>query len=303
MPPKSYSRLWIAIAVVAGQRGHGGRAHARARSRESRNRTVRPAADDGDGQAAGLRPLGPAERDGRGGRVDDDGDAPTAGPTSQSLVITKLDQGRGAGREGRPHRRVRPPDAARDGARPARRAERPRAADQEEGRGERAAKARDDGEILLAESIAVARKARDLQERAAAEDSGGEERPRRRAGHGDAQSAEDDLRAQAQGGRGGPPDPPDPPRPRRERDAAGRDQRRADGCLAPIGGMAVLRMVWKIEQPGGGPGRRGSPRRRARRRRRQPEDDARARAGSTRPTSTSSKWARPSGSASMPIRS
>ena len=51
-----------------------------------------------------------------------------------------------------------------------------------------------------------------------AEDQRREEHAGARAGAGDAQAAEDDLRAEAEGGGGGHPHPADPPRPGRERD-------------------------------------------------------------------------------------
>jgi len=53
------------------QRGDGRGADARARSWKFRIRTVWPAADDGDSPKAGLCPVGPAQRHGGGGGVDD----------------------------------------------------------------------------------------------------------------------------------------------------------------------------------------------------------------------------------------
>ena len=67
-----------------------------------------------------------------------------------------------------------------------------------------------------------------------------------RAGAGHAQAAEGHLRAQAESRRSRPPDSEDSPRSRRQRHAPGREQRRADGRSSrPIGGMAVVRTIWK----------------------------------------------------------
>ena len=280
MPPKTYSRLWIAIAVVLVSVATGA---ALMRGRDpgnSESGQSRPASDDGDGQAPGLRPVGPPERHGRGGGVDDGRGTPTRrDPNSQSLVITKLIKAGAPVEKGDllvEFDRQTQLATALD-----RRAELNDLDQQikKKDAGERAAKARDDGEILLAESSLS---------RAKLETTKNELLPRIQAEKNDLaveqaiatlnqlkttyalkrKAAEADVQIL-----------------KIRRDRAENAMRQAEtnaermAVVAPISGMAVLRMVWKTNNHGGGPGRRRSPRRRAGRRRRQPEGDARARAG------------------------
>ena len=136
----------------AGQRGHGRRAHARERSRESRIRTVWPASDNGDGHAPGLRALGPTERHGRGR------ESTTVAAPRLSGPIRIRWSSPSSSRPGRRSKRaisiVEFDRQTQLAAALDRRAELNDLEQQirKKDAGERAARARDDGEILLAES-------------------------------------------------------------------------------------------------------------------------------------------------------
>ena len=146
-----------------------------------------------DGNPARLREVGPPVRQRRSGRSDDDLD-PAAGRAEQSIA-GHHDPGppRQHGARRRPRRGVRPAGPAEERARPARRAERSRAADSEEaGRGQRRA-GQGRQRAHASPERARARPARDSEERDAAEDSGREEHPGARGSPGQGQAAEDDL--------------------------------------------------------------------------------------------------------------
>ena len=153
MPPKTYSRLWIAVAVVLVSVATGaalmrGRDPGNSESGQSGRRQTTATVTRQD-----FVRVGPPERHGRGRRVDDHrGAAARRVPNSQSLVITKLIKAGAPVEKGDllvEFDRQTQLATALD-----RRAELNDLEQQirKKDAGERAARSRDDGEILLAES-------------------------------------------------------------------------------------------------------------------------------------------------------
>ena len=180
---------------------------------------------------------------------------------------------------GRPAGRVRPPGAAPQRARSARRADRLRAADQEApGRRSRRASATDDSTLMQAEST---------QERARLELVKNDMLPKIQAekntlafeeARGQAEAAAGNLRAQAARRRRRHQDPRDPPRSIRDEHEAGGIERRADADhLAAARRRRHQDDVQERRQHGRVHGRGRSAPGPAGRRSRQPRGDARAR--------------------------
>ena len=124
-----------------------------------------------------------------------------AGPNTQSLVITRLVRPGSTVAAGRPRRRVRPPGAAHQRARPPRRA---RTISSSRSASARRRSARPRAQGRQRDQVRPRARSRRaelemVKNEMLAEDPGGEEHSGARTGAGHAEAAEDDLRPEAQG--------------------------------------------------------------------------------------------------------
>ena len=214
----------------AGQRGRRRRAFARTRSRESRIRTT-----GGDDRRATVTRQDFVRSVRLSGTVEAVESTTIAAPRLSGPNFSvprhhQAHQAGHAGRKGRPRRRVRPADAARDRARSPRRAERSRAADPRRrtpasaprGRATTARscspKARSRAPSSRRPRTSCCRRIQAEKNNHAVEQASATLKQLKTTYALKRKAAEADLRILQ-----------DPPRPRRERDAPGRDQRRADG--------------------------------------------------------------------------